>query len=213
DQSGNSIELDVNLEALQESAMKNDKEYIGKVAFPVYLRWKTESEVAVIEYIRLNTTIPIPKVYYWNSSVNNPSGLSINKKEIFLLKIIEILLALKKLTFSKVGSIFFDKNNQFKIGQVIEIDLFSDEQATLSTMKKGPFNTTKEYILADDENKFVLTHRDFHSSNILVNNDEIMGSLIGNILVRFQWNAYVPTQCGLQTILWWNKQMKSSRKI
>ncbi|CAG8438576.1 8228_t:CDS:2 [Scutellospora calospora] len=256
DQSGNSVELDVNLEALQESAvsvfheqctsiqklseggfhkvyilkMKNDKEYIGRVAFPVYPRWKTESEVAVMEYIRLNTTIPIPKVYYWNSSVNNPvraeyifmerlsssrlcdiwPGLSINKKEMFLLKIIEILLALKKLTFSKV----------------IEIDLFSDERATLSTMEKGPFNTTKEYILAvirnkiryyetfksidqqeywipryqelcklvpkyfqDDENKFVLTHGDFHSSNILVNNDEITG------IIDWECSGAFPMEC------------------
>ncbi|RIB15692.1 hypothetical protein C2G38_1910341, partial [Gigaspora rosea] len=37
-------------------------------------QWKTESEVAVMEYIRLNTHIPVPKVYYWNSSVNNPVG-------------------------------------------------------------------------------------------------------------------------------------------
>ncbi|CAG8553569.1 5074_t:CDS:2 [Cetraspora pellucida] len=148
--------------------IKNGNKYIGKVAFPVYSQWKTESEVAVIEYIHLNLNIPVPKVYYWNSSVNNP---------------------------------------------VIESDFFTDEQATLSTIERGSFNTTNEYILAvirnqilynytfkskkqqkywipkyeelynlvpkyfSDKNKitFVLMHRDFHSSNILVNDYKITG--------------------------------------
>ncbi|CAG8843098.1 46188_t:CDS:1, partial [Gigaspora margarita] len=147
--SENSIELDVNLDALKKSAsnvfhlqctsiqefseggfhkvyilkMEDDKEYIGRVEFPVYPQWKTESEVAVMKYIHLNTNIPVPKVYYWNSSINNPVGaeyilmehlpgirlcdiwsdLSIKKKKTILLKIIDIQLELKKLTFSKIG--------------------------------------------------------------------------------------------------------------
>ncbi|CAG8631617.1 24460_t:CDS:2 [Gigaspora margarita] len=188
----NSIILNVNLDALKKSVsnvfqvqctsiqefneggfhkvyilkMEDGKEYIGRLAISVYLQWKTESEVAVIEYIRLNTHIPVPKIYYWNSSVNNSVGteyilmkylpgihfceiwsnLSIKKKKLFLLKIIDIQLALKKLTFLKIGSIFFDaKNDQFEIGQ------------------------------DDGNDTFVLTHIDFHTSNILVKNDEIIG--------------------------------------
>ncbi|CAG8843663.1 26431_t:CDS:1, partial [Racocetra persica] len=51
--------------------IEDGKEYIGRLAISVYPRWKTESKVAIIEYICLNTHIPVPKVYYWNSSVNN----------------------------------------------------------------------------------------------------------------------------------------------
>ncbi|CAG8766636.1 10974_t:CDS:1, partial [Racocetra persica] len=191
----NSIVLNVNLDALKKSAsnvfqvqctsiqefneggfhkvyilkIEDSKEYIGRLAISVYPQWKTESKVAVIEYIRLNTHISVPKVYYWNSSVNNLVGteyilieylpsirlceiwsnLSIKKKKLFLLKIIDIQLVLKKLMFSKIGSIFFDsKNDQFKIGQVIESIFFTGERATLPTMEWGPFKTTKEYILA-----------------------------------------------------------------
>ncbi|CAG8680265.1 30499_t:CDS:2 [Gigaspora margarita] len=49
--------------------MEDGKEYIGRLAIS-----KTESEVAVIEYNHLNMHIPVFKVYYWNSSVNNPVG-------------------------------------------------------------------------------------------------------------------------------------------
>ncbi|CAG8821771.1 12993_t:CDS:2, partial [Gigaspora margarita] len=96
--------------------MEDGKEYIGRVAFPVYLQWKTESEVAVMNYIRLNMNIPVLKVYYWNSSANNPRPQH-GKKKMFLLKIIDIQLELKKLIFLKIGSIFFDSKNGFKIGQ------------------------------------------------------------------------------------------------
>ncbi|CAG8754136.1 9762_t:CDS:1 [Racocetra fulgida] len=207
--SENSIEQNVNLDALQKSAsnvfhvqctsiqefseggfhkvyilkMEDGKEYIGRVAFPVYSQWKTESEVAVMEYIRLNSNIPVPKVYYWNSSVNNPVGakyilmeylpgirlcdiwsdLSMEKKKMFLLKIIDIQLELKKLSFSKIGSIFFDgKNDQFKICHVIESDFFTGKRATLSAMERGPFDTTNEYILAFIRNQ-ILYHYTFKS--------------------------------------------------
>ncbi|CAG8659968.1 2017_t:CDS:2, partial [Racocetra fulgida] len=129
------VELDINLEALQESAskvfhmqcisvQKLSEEYIGRVAFPEYPRWKTESEVAVMEYVRLNTNIPVPKIYYWTSSIDNPVGAEyilmeclpgrrlcnvcsdfvVEKKKIILSKVIDIQLALKKLTiFDNLG--------------------------------------------------------------------------------------------------------------
>ncbi|CAG8694070.1 7943_t:CDS:1, partial [Racocetra persica] len=82
---------------------------------------------------------------------------------MFLLKIIDIQLELKKLSFSKIGSIFFDgKNDQFKIGQVIESDFFTGERATLSTMERGPFDTTNEYISAVIRNQ-ILYHYTFKS--------------------------------------------------
>ncbi|CAG8817764.1 5373_t:CDS:2, partial [Racocetra persica] len=163
-----SSKLNINLGALQKSAsnvfhiqytsiqefsegsfhkvyilkMEDSNKYIGRVAFPVYSQWKTEYEVAVIEYIHLNTHIPVSKVYYWNNSVNN----LVETKYILIEYLPDIQLELKKLIFSKIGSIFFDsKNDQFKLGQ------------------------------DDGNDTFVLTHIDFYTSNILVKNDEITG--------------------------------------
>ncbi|CAG8453811.1 kinase-like domain-containing protein [Gigaspora rosea] len=279
--SEDSVRLDINLEALQESAskvfhmqcisiqkfseggfhkvyiltMENGKEYIGRVALPEYPRWKTESEVAVIEYVRLNTNIPVPKIYYWNSSIDNPVGAeyilmerlpgrrlcnvwsdyTMEKKKIILSKVIDIQLALKKLTFSKIGSVFFDgkSNDQFKVGQVVEIDFFVNGRATL-LMERGPFNTTKEYILTairnqilycrtfksqdqqnrlipmyeklsklvpkyfpdDERNKFALTHGDFDSSNILVDDTEITG------VIDWECSGVFPMECLCTYPIW-----------
>ncbi|CAG8844337.1 25706_t:CDS:2, partial [Racocetra persica] len=141
--SENSIEQNINLDVY-----KSPHQTYFTYNVPLYknLAKKTKSKVDVMEYICLNSNIPVPKVYYWNSSVNNLVGseyilmeylsgirlcdiwsdLSMEKKKMFLLKIIDIQLELKKLSFSKIGSIFFDgKNDQFKIGQVIESDFFT----------------------------------------------------------------------------------------
>ncbi|CAG8820505.1 2158_t:CDS:2 [Gigaspora margarita] len=68
--SENSIELNINLKALQKSASN--------------LFQKTESEVAIMDYIHLKMNILVPKVYYWNSSVNNPVGAEYIIMDTFL---------------------------------------------------------------------------------------------------------------------------------
>ncbi|CAG8504957.1 4862_t:CDS:10 [Racocetra persica] len=201
----NSIVLNINLDALKKSA--SNVFQVQCISIQEFnergFHKKTDSEVAIMEYIHLNTHIPVPK-----------NNLNIKKKNLFLLKIIDIQLAFKEHMFSKIGSIFFDgKNDQFKIGQVIESIFFTGEQATLPTMERCPFKTTKEYILAvirnqmhyysmfkstkkqkclipkyeelyqlvpkyfqnDGNDMFVLTHIDFHTLNIFVKNDKITG--------------------------------------
>ncbi|KAF0341916.1 phosphotransferase enzyme family protein [Gigaspora margarita] len=141
----NSIVLNVNLDALKKSAlnMEDGKEYIGRSAISIYPQWKTEirAEYILMEYL--------PGIYLCDIK----SNLNIKKKKLFLLKIIDIQLVLKKFTFSKIGSIFFNsKNDQFKIGQVVESIFFTGKRATLPTMERSPFKTTKKYILAVIQN-------------------------------------------------------------
>ncbi|CAG8681560.1 13184_t:CDS:2, partial [Racocetra fulgida] len=161
-----STKLNINLDALQKSAsnvfhiqctsiqefseggfhkvyilkMEDGNEYIGRVAFPVYSQWKTESEVAVMEYIRLNTHIPVPKVYYWNSSVNNPVGTE--------------YILMEYLPGIRLCDIWIPK-----------------------------------YFQDDGNDTFVLTHADFHTSNILVKNDEITG------VIDWECSGAFPVEC------------------
>ncbi|CAG8770046.1 14764_t:CDS:2, partial [Gigaspora margarita] len=164
------------------------------------------------------------------------------KKTMFLLKIIDIQLELKKLTFSKIGSIFFDGKNGFEIGQVIENNFFNGEQVTLSTVEWGPFNTTQEYILniirnqihyykskdtqkcwipkyeklcklvpkyfQDDGNDtYVLTHGDFHLSNILVKNDEITG------IIDWECSSAFPIEFLCTYLIWISENPVSKNNL
>ncbi|KAH6952950.1 hypothetical protein DER45DRAFT_634481 [Fusarium avenaceum] len=46
-------------------------EYLVRVALPVDLFFKTESEVATMDYIRRNSSIPVPEIIAYASSASN----------------------------------------------------------------------------------------------------------------------------------------------
>ncbi|CAG8845282.1 37333_t:CDS:2, partial [Gigaspora margarita] len=208
--------------------MENGKEYIGRLAVSVYPQWKTESEMAVIEYIHLNTHIPVPKVYYWNSSVNNPVGteyilmeylpgiclceiwsnLSIKKKKLFLLKIIDIQLAFKKLTFSKIGSIFFNEWSPFKTTKEYILAVIRNQMHYYSMFKstkkqkclipkyKELYQLVPKYFQDNGNDTFVLMHIDFYTSNILVKNNEITG------VIDWEYSGAFPIECLCTCPVW-----------
>ncbi|KAI9901427.1 hypothetical protein N3K66_003244 [Trichothecium roseum] len=49
-------------------------EFIFRICLPVYPWYKTESEVATMEFVRERTEIPVPKVYAFDSSADNELG-------------------------------------------------------------------------------------------------------------------------------------------
>lgn len=53
------------------SYMGHNTEYLLRVTLPIDPFYKTESEVATITYLRANTTIPVPRVFAWDSNRNN----------------------------------------------------------------------------------------------------------------------------------------------
>ncbi|RPA74566.1 hypothetical protein BJ508DRAFT_418581 [Ascobolus immersus RN42] len=50
--------------------------FIFRVALPIYPHYKTSSEVGTVSYIRKHTncTVPIPQVYFYDSSSDNELG-------------------------------------------------------------------------------------------------------------------------------------------
>ena len=66
------------------SCCGHNRKYIFRVALPLVPYYKTESEVAVLSYIKKNTSIPVARVIAWDSSVANSLGF-----EWILLEMIE----------------------------------------------------------------------------------------------------------------------------
>ncbi|RPA74567.1 hypothetical protein BJ508DRAFT_215312 [Ascobolus immersus RN42] len=46
-------------------------ELVFRIGLPVFPHYKTASEVATLEFVRKHTTVPVPRVYYYDSSSNN----------------------------------------------------------------------------------------------------------------------------------------------
>ncbi|KIL71691.1 hypothetical protein M378DRAFT_65710 [Amanita muscaria Koide BX008] len=48
---------------------------VVRVARPAFPKDKLESEVATIRYLALHTSVPVPRIYSWNSDASNPAGI------------------------------------------------------------------------------------------------------------------------------------------
>lgn len=66
------------------SYLKHHPSYLLQVTIPVKPYFKTESEVAMIAYLRAHTSIPAPRVIAWQSNINNELGY-----EWLLMEVIE----------------------------------------------------------------------------------------------------------------------------
>jgi aminoglycoside phosphotransferase len=161
--------------------MEDESEYIGRISFPVYPYWKTESEVAVMKYVKERTSIRVPEVYHYESNKDNLVGqefiimeklpgislfdvwdkYDINEKKKILLQIIEIQCILKNQKFSKIGGIFYDNNiRDFIIGQAVETAFFCEKRSELN-IKRGPFDNTYDYIIAAIEKEIIYNENYF----------------------------------------------------
>ncbi|PKC03864.1 kinase-like protein [Rhizophagus irregularis] len=220
--SRNSVEMEYNLEGLKKIAskvfgkscisvnklgeggfhkvfilkMEDDSEYIGKIAFPECPYWKTESEVAVMKYIKERTSIKVPEVYHYDSSKENLVGqeyiimeklpgialskawdnYDINQKKEVLLQVIEIQSIDKEIVYSKK---YFNEEEQEKWIPIYE--------EFLSFLPK---------YFKNNNDIFVLTHGDFYHTNIIVDGTKITG------IVDWECSGSYPIECSCNYPCW-----------
>lgn len=125
---------------------------------------KVNSEVATMEYVRQKTTIPVPKVYAYDSSCNNPIGspwilleymqaeryekqkakMSRAQQEAIMKQVADWSHQLRNLHFDKIGSLYLQEDGEFSIGPLVSNSLFKAWQNDV-TISHGPFNTLQEY--------------------------------------------------------------------
>lgn len=54
---------------------QDGREYLMRVAMPVFPKFKTQSEVATMKWVQQNTSIPVPHIYAFDDTTDNEIGL------------------------------------------------------------------------------------------------------------------------------------------
>lgn len=145
-------------------------ECIFRVALPVDPWFKLQSEVATMEYVRQNTSIPIPRVYVFDSSMTNDLGfewmiienldgktyrdakasMSQPMKENLHRTIAEWVDQLSKLRFDRIGSLYREWDSgkpnhlDFQLGPVTS-DHFLGPWRTQKDVFRGPFRNEAHF--------------------------------------------------------------------
>ena len=143
------------------------RELICRIPKPIEPSYKTESEVAVTEFVRHFTSIPVPEIYFYDSSANNPIGLEwmlMEKAEGTTLyhawatpddrqryKITERIAAwqseLASIQSSLIGSLYLrwtPTRLEFYIGPLVNSYLRADRRLQYDTFR-GPYKSINEY--------------------------------------------------------------------
>lgn len=122
-----------------------EKKYLLRVTLPMDPFFKTESEVATIEFVRQKTTIPVTRVVAWNSFSNNVLGyewllmekldgipvgtvwetMPWESKAKISQKLGEYASQLRKLPFDKIGSVYFE---DARLDEMPNVDDINDKR-------------------------------------------------------------------------------------
>ncbi|KAB2572611.1 Altered inheritance of mitochondria protein 9 [Lasiodiplodia theobromae] len=147
-------------------------ERIFRCAAPDFPWYRVEAEVSTMELVRHHTTVPVPKIYAFDSSMDNALGLewilmekiegqtlcdAIGEESISFESKVKIHEAmadwvdqLSRITFDKMGSIFHDWDkplsdiSSYKVGPIIDDDLNYDLRLDFP-VTRGPFISRREY--------------------------------------------------------------------
>ncbi|KAK3823234.1 MAG: hypothetical protein J3Q66DRAFT_397697 [Benniella sp.] len=134
---------------------------------PHFRRFKTQSEVATLQFVAERTIIPAPKVYAWDADPNNPvgaeyillekipgerlsdrwEGLSEDEKKHVIGQLVDIQLQLFHTTFDKVGSLFKNADNDsYEVGILVDQLLYLNARGKM-VLDRGPWDSTEEYLI------------------------------------------------------------------
>ncbi|KAF9920810.1 Phosphotransferase enzyme [Linnemannia zychae] len=141
---------------------------IGRLSFPVFRRYKTESEVATMKFIAERTSVRVPEVYAWDSDPDNIIGaeyilmekmpgtplkenwtnMTFDEKKHIVSQIIDIMLQLFNTTFDNIGSLYIAENGTaYEVGPVV-CDLVFDGKRSNMGLDCGPWKSTEQYLMA-----------------------------------------------------------------
>lgn len=152
-------------------------EFIARLALPIDPGWKTISEVATIDWVRENTSLPTPRVLGFHASNQNAIGfewiamtdvqgsplpemwptMSWEAKAELVIRIAEFAVeSFRSKEFGQIGSLTFGPARQSpdglhtgvtEVGRIVSPE-FSWDESIHQVHSRGPYNDSRQWIAA-----------------------------------------------------------------
>ncbi len=144
-----------------------EHDFVFRVALPVQPYYKTESEAATCNYVRLHTSIPAPRIYAYDSSSENELGfewmlmekipgtplakvwdsMEWERKVYVAMRLAEWMDELSRCRFTKVGSLYHSSKANlggFEVGPAVDFDFYRG-RCLQYELDRGPFSTAQQF--------------------------------------------------------------------
>ena len=153
----------------------DDDDLIMRVSLPVDPKWKTASEVATMEWVHYNTSIPVPRVLAYKNHRDNPVGFEwilmskIPGQTLFSAwtsiepeakqKVVHDLAVFTSNLFENqwrgIGNIYpkegecllSDKGQLSELGRMVSMEFFWVDRLQ-QNVPRGPFRSSRDWITA-----------------------------------------------------------------
>lgn len=154
--------------AAENKATGFRKEYVFRVALPIYPYHKLESDVATTEFIRHTTTVPVPIIYAFDSCPHNKLGfewmlmekvkgvalydtwdtMGYTTKQELTRTVASWVDQFSRLEFNKIGSLYCRQRAgqmEFYMGYTLHSRLYEGDKL-LYDVPRGPFESLRTYL-------------------------------------------------------------------
>lgn len=154
--------------AAENKAIGFRKEYVFRVALPIYPYYKLESDVATTEFIRHTTTVPVPIIYAFDSCPHNKLGfewmlmekvkgvslydtwdtMGYTTKQELTRTVANWVDQFSRLKFDKIGSLYCRQRAgqmEFYMGYTLHSRLYEGDRL-LYDVPRGPFESLRTYF-------------------------------------------------------------------
>ncbi|KAK4096662.1 kinase-like protein [Parathielavia hyrcaniae] len=143
-----------------------EKEVIARVTLPVDPKWKTLSEVATLQWVRHNTSLPVPGVFSYQADRNNAIGfewivmskmpgrslgdrwrdVSFSAKEEITRRLAVFCSETFRSQLRGIGNLYRD-GDSFNVGRIVSSDFIWDNHIH-APVSRGPFQSSRDWLLA-----------------------------------------------------------------
>ena len=153
------------------TVQSGDDSFMMRVSLPVEPQFKTLSEVATLDFVRKNTSLPVPKVISYCSTSSNPIGyewilmdmmpgtplkerwtsLTWSAKESLVQKLVVYAASMFQKQFRTIGNMFFKGEVSVsaapEIKRTVSLPFFWGDHVH-QDVPKGPFWSSRDWIVA-----------------------------------------------------------------
>lgn len=144
------------------------KEFVFRVALPIYPYYKLESDVATTEFVRHTTRVPVPIIYAFDSCPNNKLGfewmlmekvngvslydtwdtMEYSVKQELTRTVANWVTQIPRLKFDQIGSLYCRQRAdqmEFYIGPTLHSRLYEGDRLFYD-IPRGPFESIQSYL-------------------------------------------------------------------
>ena len=144
------------------------REYVFRVALPIYPYYKLESDVATTEFIRHTTTVPVPIIYAFDSCPSNELGfewmlmekvkgislyytwdtMAYSTKKVIAKTVADWVNQISRHKFDKICSLYSRQRAgqmEFYMGPTLHNRLYEGDRL-LYDIPRGPFESIQSYF-------------------------------------------------------------------